>query len=196
MVNKFVINKFILISFLTIYTALPVYAIKDEIDYTMIYNDLPKIKAEFTNNEDPDEYYDVRKFNVSPYPLIRTSSDLYVQNIKIPPDYYLLTPREYNGKSAILFKQQGKVLFMVPVYKKETINPKLVYFEPPKAKTPLWKKPLIYTLKKMKLLDRYENPVAFPKSKMYAFDVYGSYYEMDLYYEDSLYKMIFKKHPY
>lgn len=189
----------ILLITLFLFLCMPAHAIEEETNYFKIYNNLPDIKVEFIHNEDPDEYYDYQKFHFSPYPLIRTSSDLYVKNLKIKPSYYLLTPREYKGKHAVLFKQKGKVKFVVPVYEKETIDPKAVYKEPPKPKTPWWKwsyKWIPWVVKKVLRLDKYKNHPAMPKSLIEAYDLYGPFYEIDLYYEDNLYKMIFRKNLY
>jgi hypothetical protein len=193
MTNKF---KFTILTLFLLFFYSPALAITEETDWDRVYNNLTNVKVEFINHEDPDEYYDYRQFNISPYPLIRTSSDMYIKNVKITPNYYLLTPREYNGQYVVLFKQKGKILFQVPVFYHEKIIPLVEYHEPPKPRAALWKRPFIAIFKKLKINNRYEKPVDFPKSKMNAFDLDKQFYEIDLYYENAVYKMLFKKNPY
>ena len=46
---------------------------------------------------------------------------MYFKDIIIEPGYYLLTPREHKGSWYILFKEQGKVKYIIPVYNREIV---------------------------------------------------------------------------
>lgn len=151
-------------------------------DYQKAYDSLEDIQIEFIHDEDPDEYYDTQKMYFSPYPLIRLTQTLYVGKNTIAPGFYLMTPREYNGKKCVLFKQAGKVKHVVPVFEYKRVNPELEYNKPPKK----W----------WQIRDRYVFQTQYYERKVRAFDVYADFYEIDLYYQSGLSKMLFKKNPY
>ena len=88
-------------------------------DYTQIYNDLEVPTFSYLHDIDPDQYYDMKDTSWSMYPLFRLNSPLYFKNITIEPGYYLLTPREHNGEWFMLFKQNGVVKHIVPVYERD-----------------------------------------------------------------------------
>lgn len=155
---------------------------KKDLNYPKIYKSLETIKVNFIHEEDPDEYYDTQKIHFSPYPLIRLTHKLYVQHNIIEPGFYLMTPREYDGKKCVLFKQAGKVKHVVPVFEYKKIDPDKEYQKPPKK----W----------WQIRDRYTFQTQYYERKIRAFDVYADFFEIDLYYRDGLSKMIFKKNPY
>ena len=88
-------------------------------DYTQIYNDLEVPTFSYLHDIDPDQYYDIKDTAWSVYPLFRLNSPLYFKNITIEPGYYLLTPREHNGEWFMLFKQNGVVKHIIPVYERD-----------------------------------------------------------------------------
>lgn len=92
-----------------------------DIDVEQMYRDLPVPEFKYVHNIDPGEYQDTRYSTWSPYPLFRMTSPLYFKTIAIEPGYYLLTPREHNGAWYILFKEAGRVKYIVPCYKKEMV---------------------------------------------------------------------------
>ena len=87
-------------------------------NYAQIYNNLEPANFSYLHGIDPDEFYDVKDATWSVYPLLRLNSPIYFKNIAIEPGYYLLTPREHDGKWFILFKQNGKVVHIIPVYER------------------------------------------------------------------------------
>lgn len=88
-------------------------------DYAQIYNDLDVPTFSYLHDIDPDQYYDMKDTSWSVYPLFRLNSPLYFKNITIEPGYYLLTPREHNGNWFMLFKQNGAVKHIIPVYERD-----------------------------------------------------------------------------
>ncbi len=93
----------------------------EEVDVEQMYRDLPVPTFSYVHNIDPGEYQDTRYTTWSPYPLFRMTAPLYFKSITIEPGYYLLTPREHDGKWYILFKEAGKIKYIVPCYKKEMV---------------------------------------------------------------------------
>ena len=94
----------------------PATNIQSTKNYAKIYNDLEPANFKFMHNMDPDQFYDIKDTAWSPYPLLRLNSPIYFKNVTIEPGYYLLTPREYKGKWYMLFKQNGLVSYIIPVY--------------------------------------------------------------------------------
>jgi len=93
----------------------------DNIDIEKMYRDMPVPDFKYIHNIDPDEYQDTMYSTWSPYPLFRLTAPLFFKSVAIQPGYYLLTPREHEGKWYILFKEAGKVKYIVPCYKKEMV---------------------------------------------------------------------------
>lgn len=93
----------------------------EDIDIEKMYREIPVPDFKYVHNIDPGEYQDTMYSTWSPYPLFRLTAPLFFKTIAIEPGYYLLTPREHNGKWYILFKEAGKVKYIVPCYKKEIV---------------------------------------------------------------------------
>lgn len=93
----------------------------DDIDVEDMYRKLPVPDFKYVHNVDPGEYQDTMYSTWSPYPLFRLTSPLYFKTITIEPGYYLLTPREHEGNWYMLFKQAGRIKYIIPCYKKEMV---------------------------------------------------------------------------
>ncbi|MBR1943047.1 hypothetical protein IJ843_04870 [bacterium] len=92
-----------------------------DIDYARIYNDLENPTFQYIHGIDPDQYYDIKNYAWAPYPLLRLNQEVYFKQQKIEPGYYLLTPREHDGKWYVLFKSNGIVKATIPCYKDEIV---------------------------------------------------------------------------
>ena len=77
-------------------------------NYDEIYEKLQEADFDYIFGIDPHQTDDYTKYMYSPYPLFRTGVDMYFKTKKIPQGYYLLTPREKNGQTYILFKENLK----------------------------------------------------------------------------------------
>ena len=88
-------------------------------NYSEIYNNLEPADFSYLHNIDPDQFYDMKDTAWSVYPLLRLNSPIYFKNQTIEPGYYLLTPREHKGKWYMLFKQNGQVIHIIPVYDRD-----------------------------------------------------------------------------
>ena len=95
-------------------------------NYADIYNSLEIPNFSYLHDIDPDQYYDMKDTTWSVYPLFRLISPIYFKTITIEPGYYLLTPREQDGKWYILFKQNGVVKHIIPVYERD-YTPEMFY---------------------------------------------------------------------
>lgn len=102
--------------------------VKPTKDYAQIYNDLEPADFSYLHDIDPDQYYDVKDTAWSIYPLFRLNSAIYFKNTTIEPGYYLLTPREHNGKWYMLFKQNGVVKHIIPTFERD-YTPEMFYDE-------------------------------------------------------------------
>ena len=99
-----------------------------EVDYEQIYRDLPVPTHKYVHDMDPGEFYDIKDTSWSPYPLFRLTGPLFFKTITIELGYYLLTPREHEGQWYMLFKIQGKIKYIIPVYERD-ITPEFFYDE-------------------------------------------------------------------
>jgi len=166
-------------------------------DYDLIYDNLPVINVKYYVNEDPDEINDYRKY-ITPYPLLRTSLVLKCKNQKIRPGYYLLTPKNEKGLDFVMFKQQGKIIALIPVYEKSLIVPQLTYKKPPAPKVSMVAFPFVKLKKITKgtlktIFKPVLKPPDLPETKMKASYVNGGkYFEIWLYVDKYLYKMLLK----
>lgn len=97
-------------------------------NYEQIYRDMPIPTHQYIHNIDPGENYDTKDTTWSPYPLFRLVAPLYFKSIAIEPGYYALTPREYKGDWYILFKEAGKIRYIIPVYNRDIV-PETFYDE-------------------------------------------------------------------
>lgn len=93
----------------------------EDIDIEQMYRDMPVPTFKYVHDIDPGEYQDTMHSTWSPYPLFRLTAPLFFKSVAIEPGYYLLTPREHNGAWYMLFKEAGKVKYIVPCYKKEMV---------------------------------------------------------------------------
>ncbi len=93
----------------------------ENIDIEEAYRKIPVPAHRYVHDIDPGEYQDTRYSTWSPYPLFRLTAPLFYKTVAIQPGYYLLTPREHEGKWYILFKEAGKIKYIVPCYKRETV---------------------------------------------------------------------------
>ncbi len=97
---------------------------EDELDFTDIqdaYRKMPIPQFRYMHDIDPGEYQDTIYTTWSPYPLFRLTAPLFFKSVAIQPGYYLLTPREHEGKWYILFKEAGRIKYIVPCYKRDRV---------------------------------------------------------------------------
>lgn len=157
-----------------------------------IYNKQIPCDIKFENDLDPYEQQDNYSYGMSPYPLIRTVMNLYAQKTTIPPGYYLLTPRKINGRTYMLFKQTGKVLFIVPVFEDKQIDSDKEY---PQPKDPYESAPLGLrsAWKFLGVISGRRTPIVkTPQNKIDTFAYDDQFYGINVYYKDRIYKTVYK----
>ncbi len=169
----------------------PPVEVKSAKNYVQIYNSLEPADFSYLHNIDPDQYYDMKDATWSPYPLLRLNSAIFFKNQVIDPGYYLLTPREHKGKWYMLFKQNGIVKHIIPVYERD-ITPELFY-DKHLAKPKLTKSQKIHmgvlnAFGKLKSSKRRE-PI---KCYMEINDLENYYVSIIIYYGNHKYSTIFR----
>lgn len=162
-------------------------------DYSVLYENAQVADFEFMHGVDPFQIEEYYKYAWAPYPLLRTSSTLYFKNLTIPPGYYLLTQRKYKGEDWILFKEAGKVKFIIPVVETQFVAEDFY-----KTKIPIQKKTKWQTFCKnisdfmYKSVFRKSQKVPPPNAYIQSMQVEGNFFLIILYFGNTAYYTIFK----
>ena len=163
-----------------------------EPDYEILYANAKEADFKFMHNVDPYQDEDNFKYAWSPYLLFRTSSTFTFKSSSIPAGYYLLTPRKHNGKNWILFKQQGKVQYIIPVLRTEVVEPGFYKTKVPKVKKNGWQKlgdGICQVFYKVFKSSKKQNP---PDSYIEVYRYEGQLYLMKYYYGQTVYITLFR----
>ena len=164
----------------------------EQIDYQKIYLETPVPTHSYVHDIDPGESYDTQNTTWSPYPLLRLTSPIFFKTITVEPGYYLLTPREYKGKWYMLFKEQGKVKYIIPVYDKG-ITPMGFYEENlPEPKMTITQKVHIKTLDFVGKHVKKSKRKPAPQNYLELFDLDNNFISMVVYWGNYKYYMIFR----
>lgn len=148
---------------------------------------------ELVQNLDPYQVEDYYKYAWSPYPLFRTSIDLYFKSIHIQPGYYILTPRTIKDKDYVFFKQNGKVIHIIPVADKDFVT-ELFYQEVmPEPKRNLFGKIYVKTRRNFYRIFRKGKKQDPPNSYIEASTIDNMFFRIDVYYGTTCYSLFFKK---
>lgn len=162
--------------------------------YAQIYNDLPEADFSYIFNLDPYQTEEYTKYMYAPYPLFRTAIRFVFKNTVIEPGYYLLTPREKNGKWYVLFKTNGKVQHIVPVYQKELVDPMFYKMYVPERKLTLWQNICKKSSDTVgRLFKKQTQRTPAPKSYIDVNELGTDFWQVVLYYGESKYCMIFMR---
>lgn len=164
----------------------------DDNGFAQTYYNLEVPTFSYVHGIDPGEYYDNKPYTWSPYPLFRLSSALYFKTITIPPSYYALTPTTYQGRDYVLFKEYGRVKYIIPAYKKDFVPEGFYDSHLPKPKMKLGQKInksiMTWIGKHSKNSQRRE----MPKSYIEVNDLDNKFVSVVLYYGPYMYSMIFR----
>ncbi len=162
--------------------------------YAQIYEDLPEADFSYIFDLDPYQTEEYQKYMYAPYPLFRTAIRFVFKNTVIEPGYYLLTPREKNGKSYVLFKTNGKVKYIIPVYEKELVEPMFYKKYVPERKLTWWQSVCKKTSNTMgRLFSKQTQRTPPPKSYIDVNELGTDYWQVVLYYGTTKYNMIFMR---
>ncbi len=162
-------------------------------DYAQIYEELNTSDFEYIFGLDPYQAEDYKKYYASPYPLLRLGVDFYFKNLVIPRGYYLLTPREKEGVNYVLFKQGGKVVFVIPAYKTELVEPMFYDKHVPQIKKGPWTKFCEGMSHLVGKMSDDSKRAEMPKAYITVDEVGGEFWELILYYGTQKYYLLFKK---
>lgn len=192
-------KKHIFIVLLTLFLFVPQISANENVpntntsDYEEIYDNLSEPDFDYIFGLDPYQADDYTKYMYSPYPLFRSGVTLVFKSKVIPPGYYLLTPREKNGQTWVLFKENGKIAYVIPVYKEDVVletfyedkfpHPKLTFTQS------MGKKAMGLIGTKWGHKNK-RTPI--PQSYV-EFDDRGEFWDMALYYGSKKYYLLFKK---
>lgn len=168
-----------------------------KLNYDLLYEDTPVLDYMYETGFDEEESDDYEDYIISPYVLVRLPVKLRNKNIVLNPGYYLVKPEKEDGYRFAVFKQNGKVVGSVPVFQKVWVDPEVIFPPPPKPIYKWYQKPFVtmgniikWPLKK--IVDRRRLKVP-PRAKAdFRLSEDERYYEIWLYIESSLYKMLFK----
>ena len=182
--KKLILVLFIMASILS--------ASAQDVDYEAIYRNLPIPQHSYVHGIDPGEYQDTRDTSWSPYPLFRLTAPLYFKSIAIEPGYYLLTPREHEGEWYMLFKEAGKIKYIIPIYDRD-ITPLNFYDENiPKPKLTFSQKIHINTLNFIGTHFQNSKRKPAPETFLELYDLDNNFISMIVYWGNHRYYMIFR----
>lgn len=165
----------------------------DMSNWDKIYENLEEADFEYIFGLDPNQIEEYERYMYSPYPLFRSGVTFLFKSKTIKPGYYLLTPREKNGKTYILFKENGRVSYTIPIYKEGTVEPNFYDDKLPHEILSFYQK---MGKKSMNFIGRWRGKKnqRTPAPKAYIeFSDKGEYWNMILYYGLKKYYMLFKK---
>ena len=184
-------NLFLLVFFTLIFIN-PVFSASD---YDALYEAAQPFKSKLYNDIDPFQDEDTIRYSWSPYPLFRTSADLYFKDIKIEPGYYLLTPRKLGDNDYVLFKQNGKVKHVIPVAQKGKTPLNFYEANTPPIKQTKWQK--FSNGVKKKFYDKAKDSGrSTPPSSLIQVDVEVKYIVLTFFYGEDKHVLLFRRSPY
>ena len=159
-----------------------------------IYDKLPEANFSYIFNLDPYQTEEYTKYMYAPYPLFRTAIRFVFKNTVIEPGYYLLTPREKEGQWYVLFKTNGKVQHIVPVYEKDLVDPMFYKRYVPERKLTFWQNICQKTRNTMgRLFKKQTQRTPPPKSYIDVNEIGTDFWQVILYYGATKYYMIFMR---
>lgn len=181
--------------FLCIFLILASNVSASDMDYDSLYDAAMPFPSRLYNDIDPFQDEDSIRYAWSPYPLFRTSAFMYFKDYTIEPGYYSIVPRVLQGKDYILFKQNGKVQFVIPVAKKEKTPLNFYDANTPKVKQTKWQK-FTSGVKKKFYESAKDSMRATPPSSLVNVEVEVKYIILTFYYGEDKYIALFKRSPY
>ncbi|MDD3237549.1 MAG: hypothetical protein PHV37_05570 [Candidatus Gastranaerophilales bacterium] len=164
-------------------------------NYDELYYNAQLFDTEFMHDVDPYQDQEYMKYTWSPYPLFRTSSTLYFKSLTIEPGYYLLTPRNLKDKDYVLFKDNGKVKFIVPVVKKTITDVGFYQYQVPKPKLTK-SKTIAQNLQKCFFKNKRDSGRMPPPDSYIDVLEEGNYVIIKFYYSNSCYWLLFRKNKF
>lgn len=162
--------------------------------YEEIYDTLEMADFEYIFGIDPYQAEDYTKYMYSPYPLFRVGVPFIFKDIEITPGYYILTPRKKDGKTYVLFKERGRVKYLIPVYETEIVLPTFYDQYIPEKKKGFWEKVRVGASNTIgRLFPHQTQRMPAPKAYIEVNDIEREFFQVILYYGEQKYYMLFKQ---
>lgn len=162
------------------------------VDYENVYRTLEVPTHSYVHNVDPGEFYDTQSSTWSPYPLFRIASPIFFKTIAIEPGYYALTPREHKGNWYILFKEAGKIKYIIPAYEREIVPVTFYEDHLPKPKLSISQKLHIGALDTIGKIFPSAKRKPAPQTYLEATDLENHYLSLVIYWGNYRYYTIFR----
>lgn len=185
-------NRIILVFtiFLSLFLSLKAHA---DTDYATLYKNTNSADFELVHGIDPFQNEDYQKYAWSPFQLFRLSSDVYFKGQTIPPGYYILTPRNMNGRDYVFFKEAGSVKYIIPVVKKELVPIDFYHRNLPEPKYTKWQGFCKKTRDNFYTVFRNSSKKSPPPNSYVVSEIIeGNMYLIVVYYGESKYYLVFK----
>ena len=163
-----------------------------ETNYYKIYEDMQPADFSYQHGVDPEQYYDMEHTTWSPYPLFRLNSALIFKNITIEPGYYLLTPRKHKDSWYMLFKDNGKVRYIIPIYERDYVPEMFYENNLPKEKLTFSQKAHINLLNFVGKIAPSSKRKEAPKTYLEINDIDKNFVQIVVYWGDFRYYTLFK----
>ena len=165
----------------------------DMTNWEELYEQQEVADFEYIFGIDPYQNDEYKSYMYSPYPLFRLGVPIVFKTIEIPPGYYHLTPREKDGKTWILFKENGRVFCTIPPYKEGSVDKSFWETKLPHENLNAYQKLAKKTKNFVNTKLGSKNQRTPIPNAYIEFDDKGSFYNMILYYGEKKYYLIFKK---
>ena len=170
------------------------FDLNDNANIPEIYRSLEVPTHKYMHDLDPEEFVDTQNAAWSPYSLFRLTAPLHFKTITIQPGYYLLTPREHEGNWYMLFKTNGKVKHIIPIYNKEIVPIDFYKDNLPEEKTTWSQRQHLKLLKFVGKFKSSQRP-EMPKTYLEAEDLDDNFIVIKLYWGDYKYSMVLRSIP-
>lgn len=163
-------------------------------NYEEIYENLEPADFEYMFGIDPYQAEDYTKYMYSPYPLFRIGVPFIFKDTTIAPGYYILTPRKKDGRTFVLFKEQGRVKYLIPAYNVDIVDPLFYDQYIPEKKKGFWAKLGEKTSNAIgRAFPEKTQRMPAPKAYIEVNDIDREFYQVILFYGEQKYYMIFKQ---
>jgi len=191
--SLFLKQFFLLFAVIFIFCA-PLALADEKETYEEIYEKMQPADFEYIFGIDPYQAEDYTKYMYSPYPLFRMGVPFIFKDMTLDPGYYILTPRKKNGRTYVLFKEQGRVKYLIPVYNVDMADPLIYERYVPEKKKGFWAKAGEKTNNFFgRLFPKNTQRMPAPKAYIEVNDIDGEFYQVILFYGAQKYYMLFRQ---
>ncbi len=175
--------------------AAPNESIDTNLDYERIYREMPEPSHSYVHDIDPGEPFDSAQAIWSPYPLFRLTSPIFFKSIKVDPGYYLLTPREHEDKWYILFKEAGRIKYIIPAYDRDVVGENFYFENLPQRKLSFSEKYTFWWTDLIGKVSKDSRRKPIPQTFLEATDLDNYFVSLVIYWGNYKYYTLFRTSP-